>query len=35
MKTNPKKDKRIFSATANSKKKITLEPMQMRGGIRL
>lgn len=33
--TNAEKDKKIFSSTANSKKRITLEPMKMRGGIRL
>lgn len=34
-KTNAKKDKKIFSNTAVSRKKITLEPTAMRGGIRL
>lgn len=34
-KTNSKIDKKIFATTANSKKRITLEPMNMRGGIRL
>ena len=30
-----RKDKRIFSATANKTKKINVEPKVMRGGIRL
>lgn len=33
--TNARMDKKIFATTANSKKRITLEPMRMRGGIRL
>ena len=33
--TNAKLDKKIFSATAISKKKINLEPIAMRGGERL
>ena len=30
-----RKDKRIFSSTANKTKKINVEPKVMRGGIRL
>lgn len=33
--TNAKLDKKIFSQTAISKKSINLEPVTMRGGIRL
>jgi len=33
--TNARVDHYIFSHTAGSKKKISIEPMHMRGGIRL
>lgn len=32
---NKRRDKRIFSKTANKTKKINVEPKVMRGGIRL
>lgn len=35
MKVKPRKDKKIFSSTANKTKKINISPKIQRGGIRL
>lgn len=34
-KTNKRVDKKVFTNTARKSKKINLEPLNMRGGIRL